>query len=1531
MSDKNIEAIYPLSPMQEGMLFHTLYDPQSGLYFEQFTCVFEGQLDVAAFKQAWQRVVEKHAALRTAFVWEKQDKPLQVVFRQVILPWQEMDWRAVSPSELASRFEAFMAADRKRGFELNRPPLMRLALIRLAENVFRFVWSHHHLLLDGWSLPIVLQDALNFYESLRQGQECAARPGRPYKDYIGWLQKQSMAQAETFWRKTLAGFTTPTPVVESIGKHSGAAAGEYAEFKWALSTEMTGRLQALARQHQLTLNTLIQGAWALLLAYYSGAADVVFGQVVAGRPPDLPDVETMVGLFINTLPVRAQLAPHESLVTWLKSLQRQQLEMRQYEYSPLARIQEWSEIGPGAQLFESLIAFENYPVDAALRDAAASLGIRDIHASERTNYPLSAVFHVSDALNVRFIYEARYFEPATIRALAERFEIILANCLARPEAPLGELDWLSPQERQRILCDWNATEGDYARDTCVHTWVEEQARRRPDAPAVIQGDRQLTYAQLDACAEQLARWLQRQGVKAGAHVALGLERSLELVVAALGVLKAGGAYVPLDPAYPKERLAFMLRDCHASALLTSEQCLPALPSSSAPVICLQVDGGALTLRDAEGNLLNHNQDMPPVAADVFADNLAYVIYTSGSTGQPKGVQIRHSGLMNLIAWYHQTFQITPLDRMTLMASPAFDASVFEMWPCLTAGASLYIPDDKTRDSLPELIGWLAANQITVCFLATPLAEAAMVETWPQDVALRCMLTGGDKLHHSLPAPLPFQLVNLYGPTEDTVCTTGAPVPVGYEAPSIGRPILNKQVYVLDGNMQPVGVGVPGELYIGGAGLAMGYLDRPDLTAERFVPNPFADRQPAGDNRLYRTGDRVRYRADGSLEFLGRTDRQVKIRGYRIELGEIEAALGEHPRVRAAIVMLQEGRAGHRQLVAYFVPASKGPLTLRELTGFLKQRLPDYMIPSAFIALEAFPLTPNGKIDLKALPQPERAQTSNFVAPRTPLEETLAAVWKQVLGVERVGVRDNFFELGGDSILSIQMVARAAQAGLRLSVKQIFEHPTIEELAQVASAATALAEQGPVTGVVPLTPIQHWFFAQQFPNPHHFNQAIIVEAHEPLEPDLLRQALAHVLNHHDALRARYVRTAEGWQQKIVEPSDDVPFFRVDLSETPMEQLADMIEARSAEAQASLNVSDGPLVKMLLFECGQGRPARLVWIIHHLAVDNVSWRILLEDLQAAYIQLKQGGQARLPAKTSSFKHWAERLVEYAQTEAVGAELPYWLEVLRPPLASLPMDEPSGRRSNTAAGARVFSTVLDAASTELVLRQALQAYRAEINAVLLAALAQTLAQWIGDRPILVSLEGHGRHELFEDVDLSRTVGWFTTTFPLRLDLRSNVDFVETLKAVKERLRQVPHHGFHYGVLRYLRRDTLAEQLQAPQPEISLNYLGQLDQNFRTSYLFAPGRESTGPASAPDGERSHLIDIVGWVLGDQMHFDWVYNANVHYPQTVQRLAETFIDNLKVAARHSQTAGAQGYTPSDFPAARMEQDELDKFMSALG
>ncbi|WP_328455805.1 amino acid adenylation domain-containing protein [Streptomyces sp. NBC_00386] len=1050
MSTHNVEDVYGLSPLQFGMLYHSLEDTSDTRpYMVQMTEEVEGPFEEALFGQAWQQLVDRHSILRSAFVWEGVSEPVQVVQRKAPVPFAIRDLRGLPDQE--RRLEAFLAEDWERGFDLSRAPLVRVTVLRTAEERRYIVWSFHHILLDGWSVQILQKELFALYRGLLDGTPAALSTAAPYRRYIEWLNAQQGDGSADFWKKYLAGVTEPTDL--HVDRETGDTG--VGECEVVASSELFAQARDYARSQRITMNTLVQGLWSILLSRYSRRDEVLFGSTISGRSIGLPGVDSMMGLFINTLPVRGRLTGDMGVAGWLRDLQDEQLEMRQWEYCHLVDVQKHSGIARGEPLFRSILVFENYPVVQKPSDFPEGLTRRLVNCVERTGYPLTLVVSAGRALEFRFVYDRSRFDAATIERMAGHLRTLLESVVAAPAARIAELNMLTERERQEILVDWNGVTGPYPDTATIHSLIEDRVATDPDAIAITHGREQWTFAQVNARANQLAHHLRGMGITPDTLIAVCLDRSPELIATLLGIMKAGAAFVPLDPEYPTDRITYMVEDAQAPLIITSSNHTDRLPADT-PRLLVDAEW-------PEGPTTNP----APLATP---DDLAYIIYTSGSTGRPKGVALEHRGVVNYLHWCDQNYPVTDPGGIgtILYSSVTFDLTITALFLPLIQGTQLAIPQLQPGQSAFDAAINLILTDIPISFLkATPShleILAAHLTTRQATHHITTIVAGGENLTPTLVAQLldtsttHTTISNEYGATEGSVANvmslTTTPDPNG-NTTTLGRPITNTTTYILDHHNQPAPIGIPGHALLGGICLARNYHNRPDLTEQRFTPNPL---NTPNDPRTYHTGDLVTWRPDGTLEFIGRIDNQIKLRGYRIELGEIENALHTHPHIHTTTITLREDTPGNKQLTAYIV--TNEPVDNDALRAHLRQQLPDYMVPATYVTLDQLPLTPNGKVDTKALPAPgpERPDLANaYTAPRTDTEHTLAVIWADILGIETVGVHDNFFALGGQSISAVRMVSRIREAGLPIALQQIMRHPTVAGLAAVLDAPEVRAE------------------------------------------------------------------------------------------------------------------------------------------------------------------------------------------------------------------------------------------------------------------------------------------------------------------------------------------------------------------------------------------------------------------------------------------------------------------------------------------
>jgi amino acid adenylation domain-containing protein len=1413
---QSIQDIYELSPMQHGMLFQTLYTPESGMYFQQTACTINGKLNITAFKQAWQQILTRHSVLRTSFYWEEIDKPVQVVLKQVNLPWQQYNWRSLSYADQQQRLEELLQAEREQGFQLDQAPLMQCTLIELADSTYKFIWTYHHILVDGWCLSIIFKEVLAFYKAYTQNQMCYLPPAPPYRDYIVWLQQQDISDAREFWRKRLKEFNVPTPLVVDIPKYQRSQTNStYHQQKLNLSNQISQALQSLAKQHRLTLSTLVQAAWALLLSRYSGEQDVVFGVTVSGRPANLSGVEQMVGLFINTLPFRVQVSSDTELIPWLKQLQQQMVDIQQYSYTPLVDIQQVSEVSGGIPLFESIVVFENYPMDKSVLQPNSSLELSQVENFEKNNYPLSLLAVSDDKLSITIIYDTSRFEEHTIERMLRHLQTMFSAIADNPQQIVGEIPLLTTAERHQLLVEWNDTYSKYPVDKCIHQLFEQQVEKTPDAIAVVFEEQQLTYRQLNEQSNQLAHYLHSLGVGPEVLVGLCVERSIQMLVGLLGILKAGAAYVPLDPTYPQERLNYMLEDSSVLVLLTQESLVKLLPQSQTQLVCLDSDWQVIQ-QNSKNNL----------NSGVTSTNLAYVIYTSGSTGKPKGVMMNHASLNNFLVWQLKNSSATLGTKTVQFAPISFDVScqeIFSTW--YSSGTLVLINEDLRRDGA-LLLQFLTRQAVGRLFLPVVALEnlvgsANNAQFLPQNVC-EIVTSGAQlKITPSLAAffdKLPnCRLKNQYGPTESHAVTafTLKDFPSNWlTLPPIGRPIANTSIYILDRHLRPVPIGVPGELHIGGASLARGYLNRSELTQEKFIPNPFSDEPSA---RLYKTGDLARYLPDGNIEFIGRIDNQVKIRGFRIELGEIESILNTHPQVQQAVVIATEDIPGNKRLVAYVVTHSNS-LSSNQLLELLEQKLPEYMVPSVFMFLDTLPLTPNGKVDYKALPSPfgEISRNLEFVPPRTPTEELIANIFASVLGLQGVSIHDDFFELGGHSLLATQLMSRVRQTfEIEVPLRTLFESPTVDQLNQTLTELRTNGKKLSLPSIeplprnseeIPLSWAQErlWFLDQLQEQNATYNLPGAVRLTGHLNFQALQKTLSEITQRHEVLRTTF-KSSNGTPVQVINKEANLTINVVDLQHLPhVQQETQVQNLASAEATTPFDLSTGPLLRVTLLKLSASESV-VLFTMHHIISDGWSMGLFIQEISILYRAYSLGEDSplpQLPIQYADFTLWQR---QWLSKEVLENQLNYWQQQLAgaPALLELPTDYPRPPVQTYRGQTHDFKL-----NTEMTqkLQTLCQHHGTTLFMTLLAAFATLLYRYSGQSDIVIGSPIANRNRS----ETESLIGFFVNTLVLKTSFESNPSFAELLTQVRE-----------VTLKAYENQDIPFEQVvEALQPERSLSH---------------------------------------------------------------------------------------------------------------
>jgi amino acid adenylation domain-containing protein/non-ribosomal peptide synthase protein (TIGR01720 family) len=1475
----------PASHAQQRLWLVAQMEPDSSAYHMVGAFALEGELDRGALLAALELIVERHEALRTRF-YEHAGQLCQRIDPPGPLALEECDLRG-EPEQLQALADAHAA----RTFDLVEGPLLRVQLLRLDEQRWRLQIVCHHIVSDGWSIGVFAEELGRAYAVLRLGQtpQLTELPIQ-YTDYAqwqrAWLEAGERERQLGYWRERLG---SEQPVLALPYKLDASGQRHAARQAIEVPPALAERLRQLAQGECATLFMLLLAAFQLLLARYSNQRDIRVGVPVANR--QRAETAPLVGFFVNTQVLRAELNSDMSFRQLLADVRRHALDAQDQQDLPFDQLVE--ALAPERSLgqtplFQVLFNHQKRDLGAlqlpGLRLEPLAQGVP--HAL--FDLALDSHEDSSGRLRLTLTWARERLDDGQMQQMSAHLVGLLEQVSAAPDQPLVRLNVLDSQD-QALLSEWNTPRQAFDAARLLPELIAEQAFLRPEAIALVHGSERISFAELEARANQLANLLVTHGVRPESRVGVSLERGNAMIVAMLAVLKSGGAFVPLDPDYPRERLSYMVEDSGLKWLLTSSNLAERLPlgESVEPLYLDRLDLSAFAASTP--------------AVPLHPLNLAYLIYTSGSTGQPKGVAVNHLGLTMHVQTIGQRYGMTPDDVELHFASISFDGAL-ERWTVPLAFGSRLVIRDQELWSAEKTCQVIADEGVTISCLPPSYAQQLLdwVESQGLKLPVRSWTLGGEaftrETYERLQKVLqPQRIINGYGPTETVV------TPLIWEAfpgdsfeaayAPIGNPVGPRSLYVLDAELNLLPIGVAGELYIGGeVGLARGYFQRPELTAERFLPDPFG----AAGERMYRTGDLVRWRADGILDYLGRVDHQVKIRGFRIELGEIESQLLALEGVQEAAVIARETPAG-KQLVGYVV--ARDNTDTSALRSGLAKVLPDYMVPAQIIALEKLPLTPAGKLDRAALPEPTW-QSQSYEAPQTDNERILAAIWAEVLGVERVGRQDHFFELGGDSIVALQVVSRVRQQGLQLAPRELFQFPRLVELAQSARAAGEDMAQEPVTGELPLAPIQAHFFAMDQAEPAHWNQALNLELLRPLDPKLLEQALQALVAHHDGLRLRFGQEQGGWRQRYADVNIEQPLLWLHEAGSAADA-----EEFYQQAQQSLDLAAGPLLRALYLK-QTGQPDRLLLAVHHLVVDGVSWRILLEDILAAYRQSEAGQAVRLQSKSQSYKRWSEALQGWAGSEAAQVELDAWCSRLSGPVLALPRELDGISASH--GDKREVRLALDAAETKRLLQAPAQ-LGVRIDALLLTALTRALCRWSGQPGLRVNLEGHGREALAGELDLSRTVGWFTSLYPLQLP--QVIDVSEHLQQVQQRLQQIEHGGQGYGVLRWLGSPAAQAALAAvPSAEVIFNYLGQYQAGAAADW-FRPAAGG-GAAVAANNPLAARLAVNGQVFDGQLQLSWEYAANQYRAETIEALAADYRRELLGLLELARGQTVQGPSP---------------------
>ncbi|MEC1536488.1 non-ribosomal peptide synthase/polyketide synthase [Bacillus sonorensis] len=1481
---------YHLSSAQKRLYILNQIEGSGLSYNIPFTMKVKGDFDKRRFENALKKITERHEAFRTSFIIA-DGGPVQKIEKEIDF---QLEYSELGSKSISQKIKEFV-----RPFDLEKAPLFRAEVAKIAEKEHVIMFDMHHIVSDGASMGVLTKEICDLYE----GKELPPL-NIQYKDYSEWqkefYQKDEIQKQKQYWlnvfKEDIPVLNMPTdfprPQIQSVE-------GDRIGFK--IDSELAKNLNRTAKENGVTMYMLLLAAYTVLLSKYTGQDDVIVGSPIQGRQHH--DLKHVIGMFVNTLAMRTYPKGEKTFAEYIKEVKETALkayEHQDYQFDDLVEQLDLNRDMSRNPLFDTMFVLQNLDhADADIKGLTFETYESDIHIS-KFDFTLSAV-EKNSGIEFDLEYCTKLFKKETIERMSEHFVRVLNEISSHPDIQLSQIEIMSEDERNMLFYQFNDTKTDYPKDKTICQLFAERAARIPDHTALVFEDQKLTYRELDERSNQLAGFLREKGVEPNTAVGIMVERSPEMIIGILGILKAGAAYLPLDPAYPEDRIKYILEDSQTKILLTQDALMKERT--------LIKDAAIMKIDIRDNQIVRRNADRLPHFP--HAGDLAYIIYTSGSTGKPKGVLIEQKGLCNLVHAVIDLMQLKTDSRVIQFASLSFDASAFEIFSALAAGAALVL--GRQEDMMPgqALTSFLRHHEITHATLP-PTVLNVLDES--QLDHLKVIVSAGSACSEELATRWSGKrmFINAYGPTETTVCAT-AGVYRGTGRPHIGSPIANTNIYIMDQNVQPVATGIVGEVCVGGISLARGYLNKPELTAEKFIPHPFVPGE-----RLYRTGDLARWLPDGNLEFLGRIDHQVKIRGYRIELGEIENQLLKHDNIEEAAVIARTGKDNNDYLCAYIV--SQKQLTATEVSEWLEKELPHYMIPAYVVKLDKLPLTSNDKVDRKALPEPDMSigTGAEYEAPRTDIEAALVEIWRDVLGAGDIGISHHFFASGGDSIKALQIVSRLSRLNLKLEIKDLFANPKIKDLSKyVKKESKQKKAYDMVEGETELTPIQKWYFTKNKEELDHFNQSFVLFRKDGFNVNCVRKAFNKILEHHDALRMIYKEKAG----EIIQLNRGYQANLFDLyvhNLKGIENKAERVYELATGIQKKSSIKDGKLVNLGIFQSDEGD--HLLIVIHHLVVDGVSWRILFEDFETLYSQALKGETLDIGYKTDSYQEFARQLKAYAANRKLLNEAEYWRDIAKAEVRSIPQQQTLTR--DAFENSTTFSITLDKETTAALLKKTNRAYHTEINDILLTALLAGVRDITGENKLKVMMEGHGREDILEGVDISRTVGWFTTMYPVLIDLGEETDISRNIKMVKETLRKIPNKGIGYGILKYLADDP--ELIHEEKPQISFNYLGEIDADMNRGE-FSGSDFSEGESIGGKIARSHSIEINSIVINHELVIHTTFNEWEYAKETIRHLNEAYKENLENIVSHCLSRTESERTPFDYGDTNISLDELEQ------
>jgi amino acid adenylation domain-containing protein/non-ribosomal peptide synthase protein (TIGR01720 family) len=1515
-ADRNKVLNLPLSYNQEGLWFIDQLEGSVSYHLPSILTL-TGRLDKEALSFALRTVVDRHQVLRTVIRTEEGTGYQQV---RDIDDWQLNTINASGYKDDQKGREQFLEGLIKKPFDLSKDYLLRADLLSTGEEEHLLLITMHHIASDGWSSSILVRELIELYESRLQSRLPNLKNLEiQYSDYAVWqrnhLTKDILDKKLEYWKDKLQGIAPLQLPTDFPRPAVWVPTGTIKSFR--INKELSDQLQLLSQKQGCTLFMTLLAAFKVLMYRYSGQQDICIGTSLAGRQQK--ETEDLIGFFINIVALRSNVNGDNSFLNLLQAVKETTLEAFEHQEVSFGKVVEGvvkeRDLSRNS-LCQVMFVLQNTPEVPELRLGELVLSLAGYEQTTAQYDIIVRMTETGAGLTGTIQYSTALYTEETIYRMVDNFKVLLNSVATRPQNVVDGLPLLTDKERNKLLVEFNDSAAPFPTDKTIIDLFNEQVAIRPNSPAVIFKNDQISFKELDERSNQLARYLQSRGVRQEMLIPICIERSIEMLVGIFGILKSGAAYVPVDPEYPIERITYMLGDTNAEVILGSGSVRSKLAGSQVDaVIELDTDWSAIARMSV------HALDLK-----IKPGNLCYVIYTSGSTGKPKGVMVEHRGVVNLAMGQAEALRLKPEMKTLQFASFGFDASCYEIFNTLLSGGTLVLSTKEDLTSAEKIKDIIRTNGVELAVLP-PSYQGIILDSLG---TLKTIVSAGEPLNEVVGRRIQDQgvrLINAYGPTENTVCVSLTDNPIRHDGVIvIGKPIANVKVYILDkvGGLSPLGS--TGEICVSGAQVARGYLNRMDLTAEKFIPDLFNQDSKL---RIYRTGDLGRWLPDGNIEYQGRLDEQVKIRGYRIELGEIENVLLQSGMISHAVVVVRDDKENHKSLIAYVVP--DGEFDKNAVVVYLQSKLPEYMLPSRWIAVESFKLTSSGKIDRKALPDPDEKLEENnkYEAPQSELEQKLVEVWQELLEVDDLGVHDNFFELGGDSILTIQVVSRMRKLGYHLEVTDIFNHQTISALAvfmTTQAVGEAKGEQGVLKGSSGLLPIQQWYFEKVPEQVSHYNQSVLLSIEKSVVDAELKQVVKQLLMHHDALRFKYYQKHGVWQQEYLEEIEDVPVFTEDLKFQQAESLGLLISETADRYQRSLDIQKGRLLQVVLIETPASELRnRLLIVVHHLVIDGVSWRILLEELENLLNASISKEKVDLGTKTSSYRQWHEALKKYGQSANVVSQIPYWQKAVKgfKPL----MVDREYKLAVKAKETGSLSVRLSQVQTRNLVQEVPRVYHTEINDMLLCALVKTISDWNDTDTVVIGMEGHGREHIADEIDLTRTVGWFTTLYPLTLQVANAGGLDDLIKTVKEQLRMVPDKGLGYGVLRYINKE---ETLQKDTWDIQFNYLGQLDNVVRESKLLAVANELTGAGKSEEHDVTEKLSVNSYIRKGELVLHWSYSTRHYNSPTIQGLANQFVTNLQLLISHCLQQSKSGvvYTPSDYGlGSAISYEELDAFL----